>query len=107
LRDGQEEKGSADMSPETVGRPMEILLVEDDLEELDELEEGEPLASPATVTRGRSRRETLTKEREGEPGWVTAVAIVGFIIMLWGGLLAYGVAHDSAPEGVAALWADN
>ena len=43
-----------------------------------------------------------------EPGWVTAVAILGFIVLFWGGLVAYGISQEQNPKdsAVTSLWAE-
>jgi hypothetical protein len=32
-----------------------------------------------------------------EPGWVTAAAIVGTLVMIWGSLIGYSVAKERSP----------
>jgi excisionase family DNA binding protein len=33
-----------------------------------------------------------------EPGWVTAVAILGFVVCLWGFLITYNISQESDPK---------
>lgn len=80
----------------------DTLLVEDDDLDDDEME----VAKPAVAS--RSRREALQAEVESsEPGWVIAVAILGFIVLLWGALVSWDISMESKPGDSFAtkLWA--
>ncbi|MCA8956650.1 MAG: hypothetical protein KDC87_11300 [Planctomycetes bacterium] len=70
----------------------ETLLVEDD----DEEEDIAPArAAPRVAT--KSRREAIEVEKAQEPGWVVAVAILGFVIALWGALIAWDISTEARP----------
>ncbi|MCR9248297.1 MAG: hypothetical protein NXI31_24985 [bacterium] len=34
---------------------------------------------------------------EPEPAWVTAIAVLGFVVMIWGCLVAYNISQESDP----------
>ena len=34
-----------------------------------------------------------------EPGWVTAVGILGFLVLVWGFLICYSVSQEVDPTG--------
>ncbi len=101
-RSGDDELVLADALEDDTGKVTEelsdedTLLVEDDMEEVDE-------ESPARIST-RSRREQLTTKKEGEPGWVTAAAILGLIALLWGALLSWDIAHEAKPgDSIASM----
>ncbi len=107
--DGEEELVFADALEDDTGMVTEelteedTLLVEDDIDVEEEVE---------TVTRvaTRSRRESLTepKAEAGEnPVWV-AVAVLGFIALLWGALVSWDITKNAKPGDslLTRMWAN-
>ncbi len=70
----------------------DTLLVEEDYDD-------EPVA-PARAARasGRVRQVTEVGEAETTPGWVTAAAVVGSLMLVWGLLIVYSIAAEMRPE---------
>jgi hypothetical protein len=56
-----------------------------------------PSKRPSPAGRG-GRSAAVAVEPGKEPGWVTAVAIVGTLVMIWGCLIGYSVAKESSPQ---------
>ena len=105
--DGDEELVFADTLEDDTGMVTEeltdedTLLAEDDL--FDEEDEG-PIAAP-TAARSARARVSEVEESQGEPGWVTAAAIIGFVVMIYGFMVSYSVAMESKPSGLTAIFA--
>ena len=57
-----------------------------------------PIPSKRPSPAGRGRKTEVVAEPGKEPGWVTAVAIVGTLVMLWGSLIGYSVAKERSPQ---------
>ncbi len=82
----------------------DTLLVSDD----DDVIEAAPAAAPAagiTASTSRSSRVRATDEKVGEPGWVTAVAILGAVFMVYGFMVCYSLATGAPPNGFTTLLA--
>lgn len=72
----------------------DTLLVEDDDLDEEEVEDAKPRGVST-----RSRREAMQAEAtESEPGWVVAVAVLGFIVLLWGALIGFDITAEARPE---------
>jgi hypothetical protein len=56
-----------------------------------------PSKRPSPSGRG-GRKVEVAAEPGKEPGWVTAVAIVGTLVMIWGCLIGYSVAKERSPQ---------
>jgi len=95
-RKGEEELSFADSLEDDTGMVTEQLSAEDTL--LAEVEEEAPKARRGS-TRPASRAVAAAAPTGKEPSWVTAIAIVGFAVMLWGGWITYSVAKESDPAG--------
>ena len=52
-------------------------------------------AAPARATRAAASAEAAPAK---EPGWVTATAIIGFLVMVWGVLICYSVSQEQDPN---------
>ena len=75
-----------------------------------DLLEDEPMAdAPASARRESSaaaRRPRLEEEeQQHEPTWVTAIAIVGAVIMVYGLMVIYSIAAEAAPSGITGIFA--
>lgn len=79
-----------------------LLVEDDDLEDADEADDAQPRVA------SRSRREAMQSEaEESEPAWVIAVAVLGFLVLLWGALVGFDIAAEANPADSFAtkLWA--
>lgn len=67
------------------------------------IEDSEPEAAPqAKARQPRATRAPAmagVAEAEKEPAWVTAVGIVGFLLLFWGFLINYSISQESDPAG--------
>jgi len=70
----------------------DTLLAEDDVEEVATPKR----ATPARATRPAAAAVPATANKE--PVWVTALAAVSFLVMLWGGLVMHGVTQEAQPK---------
>jgi excisionase family DNA binding protein len=64
-----------------------------------------------TRTRGRGAAPTVAVAAvpaDREPGWVTAVAVLGFFVCLWGFALTYSISQEENPKDnvFAKPWAE-
>ncbi len=82
----------------------ETLLAEDDLL-ADEPEPEAPRRSAAAATRRSSRAPAEDEVETHEPGWVTAAAILGAAIMLYGVMVMFSIAAEQAPSGLTSIFA--
>jgi excisionase family DNA binding protein len=64
----------------------DTLLAEDDVVEVRPVRGARPARAAVAVVENK------------EPGWVTAVAIVGFLVFFWGALVHYSIAQESDPK---------
>jgi excisionase family DNA binding protein len=94
-RKGEEELSFADSLEDDTGMVTEQLSAEDTL--LAEVEEEEAPKARRSSTRQPARAAAAALPAGREPGWVTAIAIVGFAVMLWGGWITYSCAKESDP----------
>ena len=104
---GEEELVFADALEDDTGMVTEELSEEDTLLVEDDIEEAEDvIASPRAA---RSRREALTadKTEAGEHAIWVAVAILGFIALLWGALISWDITHNGDPKDsiFTTIWA--
>ena len=74
----------------------DTLLAEDDLEE-----EAAPRrrAGRTAATSTRTRSRAAEEDEAAEPGWVTAVAILGAVVMIWGLMVTFSIAQKADPDG--------
>ena len=81
----------------------DTLLAEDDI-----LDEPAPAASARSPqVRTARQRQQESSSSTGEPVWVTAVAILGGLVMLYGFMVIYSVALEQAPGGLTGMFASN
>ncbi|MFO1051743.1 MAG: hypothetical protein U1F36_05980 [Planctomycetota bacterium] len=77
-------------------------LLEDDEEVVAEA----PRAATVSASSSRgSRVRSAGAEKEGEPGWVLAAAIVTAALMLFGFAQAYWINSELPPTGMMSMWA--
>lgn len=94
---GEEELAFADSLEDDTGMVTEQLSAEDTL--LAEVEEEAPKPKRTTGRSNAPRAVVAAAPVEKEAGWVTALAIVGFLVMVWGFMVTYSAARDSDPNG--------
>lgn len=82
----------------------DTLLVDDE-----DLLDDEPAAAKKSrsgaVSSSRNRLRAAEEESTEEPTWVTAVAILTCVVMLWGFMITYAISVDGTPSGVTGFWA--
>lgn len=102
---GEEELAFADSLEDDTGMVTEQLSAEDTL--LAEVEEEAPKPKRTTGRAAQPRAAVAAAPAEKEPGWVTAVAVVAFVLMAWGVLVARSVTQESDPNisFVTSMWA--
>lgn len=93
---GEEELAFADSLEDDTGMVTEQLSAEDTL--LAEAEEESPKPK-RTSSRPQPVRPAMAAATEKEPGWVTALAVVGFLLLVWGFIINYSVSQESDPNG--------
>ena len=78
----------------------ETLLAEDDLEE-------EEAVAPRRASAGAAGRRARVEvdEPAQEPGWVTAVAIMGALVLIYGLMVVFNIAAEQAPRGLTSIFA--
>jgi len=97
---GSDDLGLADSLEDDTGMVTEQLSNEDTLIEDVEAEES-PKAKRAQRPAG-SRAPAMAAAgaaAEKEPAWVTAVGIVGFLVLVWGFVVTYSISQESDPAG--------
>lgn len=76
----------------------EDTLIADDEEDL--VETRTTRRTTTTVARpSRASAAAVGADAGKEPGWVTAVAILAGLVMIWGFLISYSVSQESDPAG--------
>lgn len=96
---GEEELAFADSLEDDTGMVTEQISEEDTLLADDE---DEVVAAIERPKRGGARSPIRTQtasaaNEDHEPGWVTACAILGFLIAVWGFMFCYGISQDANP----------
>jgi hypothetical protein len=104
---GEEELAFADSLEDDTGMVTEQLSADDTL-----LAE-EDVVEPAAPRRGVAPRSAPARliaapEPTKEPGWVTALAVVGTLLLAWGFMIVYSVAKEQDPAGnfFTKAWAE-
>lgn len=105
-RDGDSNLSLSDSLEDDTGMVTEQLTEEDTLLAEDDVEEvvAPRRAAPARATRPAAVAAATTSK---EPVWVTALAAVSFLVMLWGGLVMHGVTQEAQPKNsmFTSAWA--
>ncbi len=104
---GDAELSFADSLEDDTGMVTEQISDEDTL-----LADDDAPAAPARGARGAAaarpaRAAAVAAAPKQEPGWVTGLAIVGFLLMVYGALLSFSAAKEAHPEdsGLTSLFA--
>ena len=87
----------ADSLEDDTGMVTEQISDEDTLLAEDDVAPAATIPSKRPSPAGRGRSTPVVTEPGKEPGWVTAVAIVGTLVMIWGCLIGYSVAKERSP----------
>ena len=109
---GESELSFADSLEDDTGMATEQLSDEDTLLADDDVIIDEPpRARRASAGGARAARSAPVAvgaaAGEKEPAWVTAAAIIGFVVMIWGFLISYSISQEANPvESVfTSAWA--
>lgn len=78
----------------------ETLLAEDDFEE-----EAAVAPNRATAGAGTRRARIEADEPTHEPGWATAAAILGALVLVYGLMVVFNIAAEQAPSGLTSIFA--
>jgi hypothetical protein len=104
---GDAELSFADSLEDDTGMVTEQISDEDTL-----LADDDAPAAPARGARGAAaarpaRAAAVATAPKQEPGWVTGLAIVGFLLLVYGALLSFSAAKEAHPEdsGLTSLFA--
>jgi hypothetical protein len=92
---GEEELAFADSLEDDTGMVTEQLSAEDTL--LAEEDVVEPAPRRGAATRTAPARVLAAAEPTKEPGWVTALAVVGTLVLIWGFFFTYSIAREQDP----------
>lgn len=110
---GEEELSFADSLEDDTGMVTEELSDEDTLlaDDDDDVIVDEPRprrGAGARAARSAPAPVVAAAASEPEPGWVTAIAILGFVVMVWGFLITYGISQDADPANsmFTSAWAE-
>lgn len=90
---GEEELSFADSLEDDSGMVTEQLSDEDTLL----AEEDEPAAKPKRGPTRPAREPAAVGAVEHEPGWVTAIGVLGFLVLVWGFMITYNISQESNP----------
>jgi hypothetical protein len=96
---GEEELAFADSLEDDTGMVTEQLSAEDTLLAEEDVVEAAAPRRGAAPRQAPARVLAAPEEQTKEPGWVTAFAIVGCLVLAWGFMIAYSVARESDPAG--------
>ncbi|MEQ1633130.1 MAG: hypothetical protein ABL997_12205 [Planctomycetota bacterium] len=97
---GEEELTFADSLEDDTGMVTEQLSSEDTLlAESDEVDDA-PRTQKRVARSAPARVPAMAgAAQEKEPGWVTAVGILGFLVMVWGIFLMHSISQEVDPAG--------
>ncbi len=105
-RKGEDELVFADALEDDTGMVTEEISDEDTLLAEDDVESTRR-ASTTRSSRPTARAAAAAPEEESkEPGWVTALAIAGGLVGIYGMLIAFSIASNTPPGGITGLFAD-
>jgi len=96
---GEEELAFADALEDDTGMVTEELSAEDTL-----LADDEAVVEPVvttvrstTTTTRRAARPAVVVDKSREPKWVTATAILGALVLIWGFMICYSISQGENP----------
>jgi len=94
---GESELSFADSLEDDTGMVTEELSDEDTLLADDDVVVPDRPKRAAPVRAARSAPVAVAGAGEQDPGWVTALAIVGFVFCIWGALVGWNIVAESRP----------
>lgn len=97
--EGESNLSFADSLEDDTGMVTEQISEEDTLLADDDVVETVTTRRTVATTRSSRASSLAAKpvDTAKEPGWVTAVAILGFVVALWGFMISYAVSQESDP----------
>lgn len=108
-RGADDELEFADVLEDDTGMVTEEFTEEETLLAEDDLLEDEPVAAAAPARRqsssGQRRPRVEEEEPASEPTWVTAAAIAGAVVMVYGLMVIYSIAAEAPPSGITGFFA--
>lgn len=105
-RKGEEDLVFADALEDDTGMVTEEISDEDTLLAEDDVETTRrPTAARSRPAAGKSAAAAPAEETH-EPGWVTALAVVGGLVGIYGLLVAYSIAANTPPGGITGMFAN-
>lgn len=97
--EGETKLSFADSLEDDTGMVTEQISEEDTLLADDDVVETTP--TRRSVSPRASRTATAAAaggDQAKEPGWVTAAAIIGFLVLVWGFLISYSISQEANPQ---------
>jgi len=102
----QEELVFADALEDDTGMVTEELTDEETLLAEDDLEDEAPVAARRAAAASGGRRARIEADApDQEPGWVTATAILGAVVLIYGLMVVFNIAAEQAPSGMTGIFA--
>jgi len=95
--EGDSNLSFADSLEDDTGMVTEQISDEDTLIADDDVVEAAPTRRSAVTRTSRTAVSAASADSGKEPGWVTAVAILAGVLMVWGFLIAYDISQESDP----------
>ncbi len=96
-KEGETKLSFADSLEDDTGMVTEEISDEDTLLAEDDVVEAAPSRrAPARATRAPARVAAAVEENK-TPGWVTVVAGLGFVVLIWAFSIVYAVSHETDP----------
>lgn len=102
---GDAELSFADSLEDDTGMATEQLSDEDTLIADDDVVEAKPARGARAV---RQAPVAVVAGASKEPGWVTALGVLGFFVMLWGFAITFNIARENNPKDsvLTSMWAE-
>ncbi len=96
--EGDTKLSFADSLEDDTGMVTEQISEEDTLIAEDDVVEAKPSRRATVARTPRSTASASGGDSQKEPGWVTAAAIVGFLVLVWGFLVSYSISQEADPK---------
>ena len=97
-REGDTKLSLSDSLEDDTGMVTEQLSEEDTLLAEEDVEEVVKPKRAAATKPSRAAMAQPVVETGKEPAWVTAVAALGFIVVIWGTMVCYGASQEANPK---------
>jgi len=104
---GDAELSFADSLEDDTGMVTEQISEEDTLLVEDDMDTKKPARAARGAAPAKATRVAAVAAPEKEPGWVTAVAVLSAVLMIWGMLVAFSVSKEANPKDspLTSMWA--